>query len=89
MRVAIRVIPNAPRTVVEGIREGEVVIRINAPARDGRANRALLRYLARRLKVAPGGVRLLGGEKSRHKKIEILGLEADADRFVGLLSGDG
>jgi uncharacterized protein YggU (UPF0235/DUF167 family) len=42
---------------------------------DGKANRELIRFLARALNVGPGAVRLLKGEGSRHKVVEIDGLE--------------
>jgi hypothetical protein len=89
MKLAVRVIPNAPRTAITGKRGGEIVLRVNAPAIDGRANRAAVRHLARMLGVPPSAVRLLSGERSRRKKFEILGVDDDDGRLDGLLSDDG
>jgi uncharacterized protein (TIGR00251 family) len=72
----VRVIPNASRTAITEMRGQEVVVRVNAPAIEGKANRAALRYLARAFGVRSSAVRLVSGEKSRHKKIEIVGLDS-------------
>ena len=89
MKLAVRVIPNAQRTQVTGMRGDEIVLRVSAPAIDGKANAAALRYLAERLRVPASVVRLISGEKSRHKKFEILGFEDDSATAVSLLSDDG
>ena len=76
MKLDIRVIPNAARTSIVGHREGAVVLKVNAPPRDGKANKAVMVYLADVFGVPRSRVHLLLGEKSRHKKIEIIGLDA-------------
>ena len=53
-----------------------MVLRVNAPASDGKANRAAIRFLARMFGVPTSSIQLVSGEKSRHKKFEIVGLEA-------------
>jgi len=73
MLVEFRVIPNAARTGISGTRDGVMVLRVMALLADGRANRAAREYLVRRLGVAKSSVRLVSGEKSRHKKFEIVG----------------
>ncbi len=76
MILEVRVIPNASRTAITGTRGDEVVLRVNTPAIEGKANRAALGYLSRAFGVRSSAVRLVGGEKSRHKKIEIVGLDS-------------
>jgi uncharacterized protein (TIGR00251 family) len=76
MRLDIRVIPNASRTAFSGRREGALVLKVNAPARDGKANKVAILYLANVFEVSRSAVHLRSGEKSRHKKFEILGLNA-------------
>ena len=75
MRLPVRVIPNAPKTAIAGMRGDEMVLRVNAPASDGKANRAAIRFLARMFGVSTSSINLVSGEKSRHKKFEIVGLE--------------
>ena len=84
MILEVRVIPNASRTAITGTRGDEVVLRVNAPAIEGKANRAALAYLSRAFGVRSSAVRLVGGEKSRHKKIEIVGL--DSGEFTNKLA---
>jgi uncharacterized protein (TIGR00251 family) len=75
-QLKIRVIPNARKTEFDGYREGEIVLRLNAVAQDGKANKAAIEFLARYLKVPRTSVLLISGEKSRHKIFQIVGLES-------------
>lgn len=90
MQIEFRVIPNAGRTGITGVRDGKPVLRIRAPAVDGRANRAAVEYLSKRLGVARSRVRLVSGEKSRHKKFEIVGWDVGPQEalLADLLDGN-
>jgi uncharacterized protein len=80
-RLKVRVIPNARKTAFEGIREEELVLRLNAPAIEGRANKAAVAFIAEFFGVSRSSVVLAGGERSRHKIFEIVGLElSDLER---------
>jgi uncharacterized protein (TIGR00251 family) len=83
--LAIRVQPRAKRTEVAGEREGAVVIRVNAPPLEGRANEAVRRLIAKRLNVPQSAVQIVRGEGSRDKLVRIEGLSADEAR-TALLS---
>jgi uncharacterized protein len=83
--VAVRVQPRASADAVIGERQGAIAIRLKAPPVDGEANAALLRFVARRLGVAPRAVELVRGASSREKWIRVEGLSADAVR-TALLS---
>jgi uncharacterized protein (TIGR00251 family) len=79
--VRIRVIPNAKKTEFAGYREGELILRLNAPPVDGKANKAAVEFVARYLGVPRAAVLLAAGERSRHKIFQIVGLEsADLER---------
>jgi uncharacterized protein len=71
---AVRVAPRASRDAIEGEYDGAMKVRLTAPPLDGRANEALRRLLAERLKVAVSAVRILAGEKSRNKRVQISGV---------------
>jgi uncharacterized protein (TIGR00251 family) len=73
-RLRVRVIPNAGRNGFDGCREGEWILRLNAPAVDGKANKAAVGFIARFCGVASSSVLLTKGESSRHKIFEIVGL---------------
>ena len=72
----IRVIPNAKKSEFAGYRDGELLLRLNAPPVDGKANKAAIEFISRYLSVSRSSVQLIGGERSRHKIFEIVGLGA-------------
>ena len=72
----VRVQPRASRDSIGGEREGALKVRITAPPVDSRANEALCRLLAKYLNVPTGAVRLLSGERSRTKRVEVAGVTA-------------
>jgi uncharacterized protein len=75
MKLQVRVIPNARKTEFGGRREGELVLRLCAPALEGKANKAALEFLAEQFGVPRSRVLLVAGEKSRHKVFELVGLD--------------
>ena len=84
-RLAIRVQPRARRDEIASVRDGVLVVRVTAPALEGRANRAVCKLLAERLGVPPTHVTVLRGERHREKVLEIQGVDqATADATLGL-----
>jgi hypothetical protein len=73
----VRVSPRASRDEVAGERDGALVVRLTAPPVDGQANAALVRFLARRLGVAPSTVTVARGAKGRDKVLLVAGARAD------------
>ncbi|HEY3842826.1 MAG TPA: DUF167 domain-containing protein [Acidimicrobiales bacterium] len=77
MRVNVRVRPGSSRTHVGG-RYGDgdppvLVMRVIAPAMDGRANAAVVEALAEAFEVRRADIRALTGASSRNKVIEVTG----------------
>jgi hypothetical protein len=70
----VRVQPRAGKNEVAGVMDGTIKIRLQAPAVEDRANQALCAFLADLLKRPKSAVRLLSGERSRTKRVEILGV---------------
>lgn len=75
MKLAVRVIPNARRTEFSGRRDGEVVLRLNAPAVEGKANKAAIEFIAKHFGIARSRVTLVAGEKVRRKVFDLDGVE--------------
>ena len=73
--VAIRVQPSARRNAILGIRDGVVMVRVAAPAIEGRANEAARRLVAKRLGVPRSSVTIIRGHRSRDKVVEVDGLD--------------
>jgi uncharacterized protein (TIGR00251 family) len=69
----VRVQPRASKDEIAGVIDGALKVRLRAPALEGRANEALCEYLARVLKTSKAAVRILSGERSRSKRVEIYG----------------
>lgn len=72
--LAIKAIPNAPRSEIVGWLGEAVKVKIHAPAVDGRANEALCAFLADALALPRRAVSVLRGETARLKVIRIDGL---------------
>jgi uncharacterized protein (TIGR00251 family) len=70
----VRIQPRAARNEVAGEMHGAMKIRLQAPALENRGNEALIEFLAHLLKTPKAAVRLLSGERSRTKRIEIRGV---------------
>jgi uncharacterized protein (TIGR00251 family) len=73
--VKLRVVPNARRSEVVGEHGEAVKVKVAGPAVDGKANAVLCQYVAECLRVAVRSVRLVAGEKSRDKVLEVDGME--------------
>jgi uncharacterized protein len=76
----VRVQPRASRTEIAGERQGALLVRVTAPPVDDRANRAVCKLLAGRLRVAPSRVTVVRGLASRDKLIRVEGLDSSAMR---------
>ena len=86
VKLKVRVIPNAKKTEFTGYREDELVLRLNAPAVEGKANKAATEYVARYFEVPRSTVLMVSGEKSRHKIFQIVGLgSSDLERKLSQL----
>ncbi|MDO5295883.1 MAG: DUF167 domain-containing protein [bacterium] len=70
----VKAVPRASRNAVSEVREGALVVRLSAPPVEGKANAALIEFLAEVLKVRKKQVSIKLGDKSRHKLVTISGL---------------
>ena len=71
---SLRVQPRASKDEITGELGGALKVRLRAPAVEGRANEALVEFLADLLKRPKSAVRILSGERSRTKRVEIHGV---------------
>lgn len=75
LRVALQ--PRSSRDEVVGIYDDRLKIRLKAPAVEGAANRALVEFVAKLLKISKTRVRLKHGQRSKKKVLIIEGISAD------------
>lgn len=83
---SVRVQPRASKNEIAGKMGGALKVRLRAPAVEDRANEALVEFLAELLKTSRSAVRILSGERSRTKHIEIRGVTRQ--QILGLLVQD-
>jgi uncharacterized protein (TIGR00251 family) len=76
--LTVRVIPRARKDEIAGILDdGTIKIRLKAPPVDGKANQALLKFLADLLGVPVSRIEIVAGETSRNKLIAVLDVDRD------------
>jgi uncharacterized protein (TIGR00251 family) len=78
----LSVMPNAKRTEVDGLHDGALRLRLAAPPIDGRANEALVAWLAKSLGLRRRDVEVLRGESSRRKQVAIAITPQVAERWL-------
>ena len=83
--VAVLVTPKAGRDEVVGWRGNELLVRGTVAPEGGKANAAVCKTIASALGVPKTSVRIVRGDTSRHKVVEVVGAsERDlADAFGG------
>ena len=76
--LAIRVTPRASRNeIVEILNDGTVKIRLTAPPVEGKANQALVEFLAEVLDLPPSRIEIVAGATGRDKLVSILELDTE------------
>lgn len=71
--LAVHVQPGAKRSAVAGLHGERLKLRIAAPALDGRANDALVAFVAETLGIARSRVAVAKGVQSREKLLAVAG----------------
>jgi uncharacterized protein (TIGR00251 family) len=77
---ALRVQPRASRNAIAGVMGDAVKLAITAPPVDGKANQAVVEYLAELFDVAKSNIVIVSGESGRNKLIAVRGLSAEQVR---------
>ena len=72
----VRVHPGARTNAVTGVHDGALKISLTTPPTDGRANDALMAFLAERLRLPRSRISLVSGATSRSKTLRITGKSA-------------
>lgn len=78
--IDLKIIPRARRSELGGVRDERLVVRLAAPPVDGAANQALIEFLADLFERPRRAIRLLSGETSRTKRVEIQGVTLEYAR---------
>lgn len=90
IRLAVQIMPNAKKSEVTGVLDDALKIRLHAQPIEGKANEALVRYLADALNVPKSAVTITHGHTSKRKIIEIAASKLTPDSVrVALLPETG
>ena len=73
--------PNAKFSGIVGLHGSALKIKLASPPIDGKANKALLLFIAKQFDVPLGQIKLIRGEKSRLKIVEIIGSSKNPETF--------
>ncbi len=71
MKFWVKVKPGSKREKVVRLSEDRLEVSVSAPPEKGRANERLIELLAKHFRVKKSAVKLLRGERSREKLVEI------------------
>lgn len=74
--IRVRLTPRSSRNAVVGRTDGVFRIKLTAPPVEGKANQALIAFLAKALRIPKRAIGIVSGEKSREKTLSIEGLTA-------------
>ena len=82
--LTLHIQPGAKKTEVAGVYGDALKIRLAAPPVDGKANAALISFVAERLALSKSAVTLKSGQTSRRKVLEVSAAPVDAaQRLLG------
>jgi len=76
--LTLHIQPGAKKTEFAGLHGDALKIRLAAPPVDGKANEALIRFIADTLKLPKNAVNLKSGQASRRKVLEVSGGDPSA-----------
>ena len=76
--LTLHIQPGAKKTEFAGLHGDALKIRLAAPPVDGKANEALVKFVAETLKLPKSAVSLKSGQTSRRKVLEVEGATPDA-----------
>jgi uncharacterized protein len=74
--LSVRIHPGARKNAITGIHDSALKISLTTPPVDGRANEALIGFLAEQLKIPKARIALLTGQTSRTKTLRVTGKSA-------------
>jgi uncharacterized protein (TIGR00251 family) len=73
--LAIHATPRASKAGIQGLHGHALKVRLRAPPVDGKANTALIEYLAEVLDVPQRNISILSGETARHKRVLVANVD--------------
>ena len=72
----VKIIPKSSKNEIVGWEENHLKVKIKEIPEKGKANKELIGFLSKTLKIAKSNIKIVKGETSRIKKVEICGINA-------------
>lgn len=85
--ITVRVVPSASKNAIARGDADRLVVRLTAPPVEGRANKELVRFLAKILGVPPSSLTIIRGLTSRDKVVLVSGKKSE--ELTGILNYAG
>lgn len=74
---SVKVVTRANKNEIVGLEADTIKVRLSAPPVEGRANEALIRFLADEFNVARTSVEIVSGQTSHRKRVRVRGIRPD------------
>jgi uncharacterized protein (TIGR00251 family) len=87
VRIALQITPNAKKTEVIGVLDDALKLKLQAQPIEGKANEALVKFLAAALSVPKSAVTITHGHTSKRKLIEVKSVTLTPEAVAVLLVG--
>jgi uncharacterized protein (TIGR00251 family) len=69
--ISVKAVPASSKNLVSGLLDESLKLKIKAPAVDGAANKELVKFLSKILKVAKSDIIFVGGVSSKRKRLSV------------------
>ena len=86
VRIAVQITPNAKKTEVIGVLDDALKLKLQAQPIEGKANEALVKFLAAALSVPKSAVTITHGQTNKRKLIEVKSATLTVEEVERLLS---
>ncbi|OGY64591.1 MAG: hypothetical protein A3I89_02740 [Candidatus Harrisonbacteria bacterium RIFCSPLOWO2_02_FULL_41_11] len=71
MRIFVKAKPLSRKESVEKVDDSHYLVAVKEPPKDGKANQAIIRVLAKYFKIAPSRICLISGFSAKQKIFEV------------------
>ncbi|MCD6459909.1 YggU family protein [bacterium] len=81
--VDIKVLPKSSRNEIAGVVDGKLKVKLTAPPVNGKANKALITFLSKKLNLSKRDIVIVKGQTSANKQLSIsLASESLIEKFI-------
>jgi uncharacterized protein (TIGR00251 family) len=74
---SVKVVPRSSKTAMAGVLGGMLKVKLAAAPEKGKANQSLIEFLADTLGVRKNAIKIISGQTSPVKKIEVAGISTE------------